>query len=76
VRAGPPVVLALGVYAFAALGLDAVTGLVATLHGGTGVLLHAASTFVEELGEALAALLVLAAVWWRLPADPQSVRQQ
>jgi uncharacterized membrane protein len=74
VRAGPPVVAALAVYAFAALGLDAVTGLV----GGSGVVVDAVSTFVEELGEALAALLVLTAVWWWLPAGPQpaSVRQQ
>lgn len=76
VPAGPPVVVALGLYALAALGLDAVTGLV----GGTGVVADAVSTFVEELGEALTALLVLASVWWSLPAarqpSPRSVRQQ
>src|SRR3954470_7968102 len=49
VPAGPPVVVALAVYAFAALGLDAVTGIVATLHGGSGEVLDAVSTFVEEL---------------------------
>lgn len=76
VAAGTPVVVALGGYAFAALGLDAVTGAVAGLHGGTGLVLDSAAMFVEEFGEALAALLVLAAVWWRLPATPQSVRQQ
>jgi hypothetical protein len=79
VAAGPPVVVALGVYAFAALGLDAVTGLLATLHGSTGAVLDAVSTFVEELGEALAALLVLAVVWWCLPSAQSpsgSVRQQ
>jgi hypothetical protein len=78
VAAGRPVVVALAVYAFAALGLDAVTGLVATLHGGSGAVLDAVSTFVEELGEALAALLVLTAVWWRLPPTAQSAsaRQQ
>jgi hypothetical protein len=70
VAAGPYVAVALGIYASAALGLDAVTGLVASLHGGSGPVLDAASTFVEELGEALAALLVLTAVWWHLPAGP------
>jgi hypothetical protein len=74
VPAGPPVVVALAVYAFAALGLDVVTGLMATIHGGSGAVLDAVSTFVEELGEALAALLVLATVWWCLP-PARSVRQ-
>jgi hypothetical protein len=47
----------------------------ATIHGGSGAVLDAVSTFVEELGEALAALLVLATVWWCLP-PARSVRQQ
>jgi hypothetical protein len=78
VPAGPPLVVALGVYAVAALGLDVVTGLVAAVRGDTGVVLDAVSTFVEELGEALAALFVLATVWWCLPAPAgrQLVRQQ
>ncbi|MEI4273218.1 hypothetical protein TEK04_15940 [Klenkia sp. LSe6-5] len=58
------VVLALAVYALAALGLDRVTGLVAGLDPGP--LPVAAATFVEELGEALAALAVLVVVR-RLP---------
>jgi hypothetical protein len=72
VAAGAPVVVALAVYAFAALGLDVVTGLVAAIHGEGGVVLDAVSTFVEELGEALAALLVLATVWWCLPRTAAS----
>jgi len=59
------VVLALALYALAALGLDQVTGLVAGLDPAP--LPDAAATFVEELGEALAALGVLAVVVRRLP---------
>ncbi|MGY1733180.1 hypothetical protein ACI798_16840 [Geodermatophilus sp. SYSU D01045] len=58
VAATVPVVAALAGYAVAALGLDAVTHLVEALAGGAG----AAATFVEELGEALAAVAVLAVV--------------
>lgn len=68
VPAGPAVVVALAVYAFAALGLDVVTGAVASIGGSTGEVADAVATFVEELGEALGALLVLATVWWWLPA--------
>lgn len=68
VVAGPPVVLALAVYAAAALGLDVVTGALA----GDGPVADAVSTFVEELSEALSALLVLATVALRAPARPVS----
>lgn len=68
VAAARPVVLALGVYAAAALGLEAVTALLVSLHDGVGPLTRAAATFVEELGEALAALLVLVTLRWTLPA--------
>lgn len=64
VPAGGPVVFALAVYAAAALGLDVVTGVLA----GDGPVAEAAATFVEELSEALAALLVLATVVRRAPA--------
>jgi hypothetical protein len=56
------------VYAFAALGLDAVTGVVAGMQGATGVVTDSVATFVEEFGEAMGALLVLTIVWWWLPA--------
>jgi hypothetical protein len=69
VAAGPSVVLALAVYAFAALGLDEVTGLVA---GADGVVAGSVATFIEEFGEALSALLLLAIVWWWLPAAERS----
>jgi len=76
VDAGPSVVVALAVYAFAALGLDAITGLVAGIHGTAGVVADAVATFIEEFGEALGALLVLAVVWWWLPAvDRAPVRR-
>jgi hypothetical protein len=68
VPAGPPVVVALAVYAFAALGLDAVTGLVAGIQGTTGVVADSVATFIEEFGEALGALFVLAMVWCWLPS--------
>lgn len=68
VAAARPVVLALGVYAAAALGLDAVTALLVALQDGVGVLTRAAATFAEELGEALAALFVLVTLRWNLPA--------
>lgn len=63
-RAGG-VVVALALYALAALGLDQVTGLVAALDPGP--LPDAAATFVEELGEALTALALLVAVVRRVP---------
>jgi hypothetical protein len=56
------VVVALAVYAAAALGLDVVTGVVEVVRGGGGPVTDAAATFVEEFGEALAALLVLGTV--------------
>jgi hypothetical protein len=68
VDAGPSVVLTLAVYAFAALGLDAITGLVAGMSGTAGVVADSVAAFIEEFGEALGALLVLAIVWWWLPA--------
>ena len=68
VPAGPWVVVALAAYAFAALGLDAVTGAVGTIPGTTGVVADAVAAFVEEFGEALGALFVLAMVWRRLPS--------
>jgi hypothetical protein len=55
----------LAVYAAAALGLDQVTGLVRGLGGGAVGL--ALATGVEEGGEAMAALLLLAAVARLLP---------
>jgi ribosomal protein L35AE/L33A len=79
VDAGPSVVVALAVYAFAAVGLDAVTGAVAAMHGTTGVVADSLATFVEEFGEALGALFALAIVWWCQPPPPrgdQVVRQQ
>jgi hypothetical protein len=66
--AARPVVLALGLYAAAALGLDAVTSVLVALQDGVGVLTHAAATFAEEFGEAMAALFVLVTVRWHLPA--------
>lgn len=68
VATAQPVVLALGVYAAAALGLDAVTSFVVSLQDGVGPLTRAAATFAEELGEALAALLLLVTLRWNLPA--------
>lgn len=68
VAAGPSVIAALAVYAFAALGLDAVTGAVGTIHGTTGLIADAIAAFVEEFGEALGALFVLAMVWRWLPS--------
>ncbi|MGY1615363.1 hypothetical protein ACI797_01335 [Geodermatophilus sp. SYSU D00691] len=56
------VVLAMAVYAAAALGLDVVTGAVGAIRGSWGPLTDATATFVEELGEALAALFLLAVV--------------
>lgn len=76
VPATGPVVLALVLYAAAALGLDAVTSLVAAVQVSAGALTEAAATFVEELGEALTALVLLVTVRWQLPARPPSTAQQ
>jgi hypothetical protein len=59
------VVLALAAYALAALGLDQVTGVVTALDPAP--LPDAAATLVEELGEALAALVLLVVVVRRVP---------
>jgi hypothetical protein len=67
VAAARPVVLAFGIYAAAALGLDAVSALLVALQDGVGVLSRAATTFGEELGEAMSALFVLVTVRWQLP---------
>ncbi|HEV7188878.1 MAG TPA: hypothetical protein VGN28_13370 [Blastococcus sp.] len=72
IAAARPIAVTLGVYAAAALGLDAVTSAVAAAQDHVGALSAAASTFVEELGEALAALFVLVTVRWHLPAPPEA----
>ncbi|SDO84178.1 hypothetical protein SAMN05660199_02643 [Klenkia soli] len=59
------VVLALAVYALAALGLDVLTGSVVL--ADPRPLPVAAATFVEELGEALTALTLLAVLVRRIP---------
>jgi hypothetical protein len=68
IRATGPVVLALAFYAVTAIGLDAVTSLVAAVQSDAGALTAAASTFVEELGEALTAMGVLVTVRWQAAA--------
>jgi hypothetical protein len=65
--AARPIAVALAGYAVAALGLDAVTSAVTASHGYAGAISSAAATFVEELGEAVTALLVVVAVRWNLP---------
>src|SRR4051794_23593056 len=65
VPAAGPVVLALAVYACAALGLDVVTWAVAAVQSHAGALSAAATAFVEELGEALTALTLLVTVRWQ-----------
>ena len=72
IAAARPVVLALSIYAGAALGLDAVTALLVAVQDGVGALTRASTTFGEELGEAMAALFVLVTLRWQLP--PGSVR--
>ncbi len=62
VSVAAPVITALGLYALAALGLDAVTAAAAGLGGEARPAAVAVATFVEELGEALAAILLL----WRV----------
>ena len=88
VAATVPVVVALAGYAAASLGLDAITSLVAAVQSQAGALTDAAATFVEELGEALTALVLLVTVRWQESAahrrvysadglrPRQSVRQQ
>ena len=63
-----PVVLALGLFAAASLGLDAVTSLLVAVQESVGALTRTAVTFGEELGEGMAALFVLVTVRWCLPA--------
>jgi hypothetical protein len=70
VAAARPVVLALAVYALVALGLDLLTGLAAAVQDRVGWLTVSGATFIEELGEALAALLLLVTVRWQSPAGP------
>lgn len=70
IAAARPIAFALAGYAVAALGLDAVTTAVTATHGHAGAISAAAATFVEELGEALTALLVLVTVRWQLPSGP------
>jgi hypothetical protein len=67
-----PVTLALALYAGAALGLDAVTTALIAAQDRAGLPYRAAVTFVEELGEAVAAIVVLVAVRWNLPVAPSS----
>ena len=59
-----PVVFAMAAYAAVALGLDLLTGLAAAVQDRVGWLTVSGATFVEELGEALAALLLLTTVRW------------
>ncbi len=80
VAAARPVVLALATYAAVALGLDLLTGVAAAVQERVGWLTVSGATFVEELGEALAALLLLVTVRWhastRAPAPvPTAVDQ-
>jgi hypothetical protein len=67
-----PIVVALGAYAAAAIGLDAVGSAVLAAHPDA-VLVGAFCTFVEELGEAMTALLVVVAVRWNLPHSTGAV---
>jgi hypothetical protein len=86
VPAARPIVLALAVYAAAALGLDAGTAAAVAAQSHAGALTAATSTFIEEFGEAVTALLLVVTVRWHLPDPPavvdeigdagQSVRQQ
>jgi hypothetical protein len=76
VSATRPVVTALALYAGAAIGLDAVTWLIAAVQAQPGALSAAAATFIEEFGEALAALVLLVTVRWCGARNDQSVRQQ
>jgi hypothetical protein len=66
VAATRPVVLALATYAVVALGLDLLTGLAAAVQDRVGWLTVSGTTFVEELGEALAALILLVTIRWHV----------
>ena len=68
IAAARPIVLAMALYAVAALGLDTVSVLLVAVQNRAGFLSHVAVTFAEELGEALAALFLLVTVRWQLPA--------
>jgi|1186.fasta_scaffold356273_2 hypothetical protein len=70
VPATRPVVLALALYAVVSLGLDLLTGAAAAVQDQVGWLTVSGTTFVEELGEALAALFLLVTVRWQSPVDP------
>jgi hypothetical protein len=65
-----PVVVAMAVYAGVALGLDLLTGLAAAAQERVGFLTVVGTTFVEELGEALAALLLLVTIRWQAAVRP------
>jgi hypothetical protein len=65
VPATGPVVAALALYAAAAIGLDVATSLITAAQAQAGALSDAASTFIEEFGEALAALVLLVTVRWQ-----------
>jgi hypothetical protein len=67
VAAARPVVIAMGLYAFASLGLDAVSMMLVGAQDRVGLLSHVAVTFAEELGEAVAALFLLVTVRWQVP---------
>jgi len=67
IGAARPIAFALAGYAAAALGLDAVTSMVEASQDHVGALTAAVATFAEELGEALAALVVVVTVRWQLP---------
>jgi hypothetical protein len=72
IGAARPIAVALGAYAGAALGLDAFTSVVEAVQQHAGAFSEAASTFVEEMGEALAALFVVVTVRWQLPPAARS----
>lgn len=74
IPAARPIAFALAGYAAAALGLDAITSVVEAAQDHVGALSAAAATFVEELGEALAALVVVTTVRWHLPGTPEFAR--
>jgi hypothetical protein len=59
-----PVVVALAAYAGAAIGLDALGWAVALVRPEADPAIRAATALVEELGEALSALLLLGMVGW------------
>jgi hypothetical protein len=59
-----PVIVALVAYTFAALGLDAFTAVAEAVQAHSGLKSRTTLAFVEEFGEALAALALLASVRW------------